>query len=248
MRHKAILTFLASAILIITIPFLAHANEKLVFSSIKSTLSDICFRVLEEAYGRINIEIELKPYPVLRSLHSSSTGLVDGELFKIKGLEEKHPNLIMIPVPINTVESMILSKKRPEPFTGWQSLAPLKIGIYRGVLFTKKKTAKAGCTKVFEIETHDQIYRMLELDRIDIAILTRISSLKLLRKFGPTDIKLIEPPLETFPVYHYLNKKHSNLVPKITAALKEMQKEGRIQQIRNEVIQKEFGELLRPNN
>ncbi len=245
MRHKAIFAFLASAILLVTVPFTAHASEKLEFSSIKSTLSDIAFKVLEEAYGRINIEIELIPYPVLRSLRSSSTGLVDGELFKIKGLEKKYPNLIMLPVPITTVDSMIIGKKGPVPFTGWQSLAPLRIGIYRGVLFTKKKTAKAGCTKVFEIETHDQIFKMLEHDRIDIAILTRIACLKLIKKFGPTDIKLIEPPLETFPVYHYLNKKHFKIIPKLTEELEEMQKEGRIKQIRKEIIQREFGKTPR---
>ncbi|MBI9111937.1 ABC transporter substrate-binding protein [Maridesulfovibrio ferrireducens] len=245
MNRKATFTLLIMALLYFATPFSAHAAEKLVFSGIESINSDISFKVLEEAYGRIGIEIELKHYPILRALHSSDSGIVDGELFKKKGLDNKYPNLTMIHVPVNNIESMVLTNKSSPPFTDWQSLAPFRIGIYRGVAFTKEKTAKAGCTQVFELDTHDQMIKMLEINRIDAAIVARIAGLIILRKAGPTEIKLTEPPLESFPVYHYLNKKHSNLVPKLTAVLKQMQKERRIQQIREEIIQKEFGTLGR---
>ncbi len=219
----------------------ALCADNLVFAGLNSLNSDIALKVLKEAYGSFGVNISRKNYPIIRAVRSANSGVVDGEIFKIKNIEKEYPDLVRIPVAVNQIELMAMMKKTAIPVNDWEGLRPLRIGIYRGVVFTRKKTAKSGCKKVFEFDTHDQILKMIQLDRIDVGLFARIAGKNIIKKYKATEISLIEPPLEQFPVYHYLNKKHADLVPQITAALKQMKEKGRIKQIKKEEIQKAFG-------
>jgi polar amino acid transport system substrate-binding protein len=44
-------------------------------------------------------------------------------------------------------------------------------------------------------------------------------------------VTVLEPPLSSFPVYHYLNKKHEALVPELTRVLKQMQADRTIERL-----------------
>ena len=49
------------------------------------------------------------------------------------------------------------------------------------------------------------------------------------------EITLLQPPIQRDNLYHYLHSKHAALVPKITAVLQEMEEEGLIQRIKEEL-------------
>lgn len=241
---KRYTTLTAILLLLFTCTSPALCSDNLVFAGLNSLNSDIALKVLEEAYESCGIKISRKDYPILRAVRSADMGIVDGEIFKVKNLEKQYPDLVMVPVPVNYIELMVMMKKTSPPLQSWEKLKEQKIGIYRGVIFTRKMTAKSGCKKVYEFETHEQIVKMIQLNRIDVGLFAKIAGKKIIKQLGATELTLTEPPLVQFPVYHYLNKKHAHLVPQIAKALKQMQVKGRIQQIRNEKIQKAFGNNL----
>jgi polar amino acid transport system substrate-binding protein len=58
----------------------------------------------------------------------------------------------------------------------------------------------------------------------------------MLKEMGMGDVRLLSPTLAEFPVYHYLNKKHAALVPKLTSILMEMQNNKMMKEIQKSVI------------
>ena len=98
----------------------------------------------------------------------------------------------------------------------------------------------------------DQLMRMLEMDRIDVAVMDRGQGLASLRRAGVEGIKILEPPLSRVPTYHYLHVKHAYLVPTITAALKNMHVSGRLtilnEQFLNEPEDKSSGDMPEPSD
>lgn len=180
------------------VPVQAQTVNTLVLAGIKSTNSDISLQVLQEGYAKLGIKVELIAFPIIRALHAAKSGQVDGELFKADGLERQYPDLIKVPVPVNHIDLMLLTKKDLVIPNRLDSLQKYRIGIYRGVVHTKEMLTKAGCKNVHEIETHAQILKMIELDRLDVSIIARIAGQKLLKKSGSTQLHLIAPPLRSF--------------------------------------------------
>ena len=61
-----------------------------------------------------------------------------------------------------------------------------------------------------------------------------------IRKLGLTDIRVVEPPLETVQFYHYLHKKNRSLIPGIDAVLRSMQASGRVAEIKTDFINETY--------
>jgi len=87
------------------------------------------------------------------------------------------------------------------------------------------------------VATIDQIFRILDAGRADVAISTRLEGLLTIKKLNLSGITVLEPLLEEIPLYHYLHKKHVLLVPKLAAILKRMEQEGQIKEIQAQVYQ-----------
>ena len=59
----------------------------------------------------------------------------------------------------------------------------------------------------------------------------------LVRRFAHfVRLLILSPPLATFPVFHYLHKKHAALVPRLTAVLQQMQKDKTIDALQKAVM------------
>lgn len=75
-------------------------------------VGDVAEAVLEEAYQELSIKLKILFAPAKRALVISNSGEADGELNRIKGINKKFKNLIMIPVPINQLEGVVYTKKK----------------------------------------------------------------------------------------------------------------------------------------
>ncbi len=221
----------------------AAAVQYLTFSAIQaSDNSNISEIVLREAYRKIGIHVFISPLPAKRSLHHANEGLSDGELFRIAGMEKTFKNLIRVPVPINYLDGVVMTRKASFDVQGWDSLKPYTIAIRRGVKFSEAGTA--GMKQAF-FNTNMSLGRiLLEENKIDIAVIARVNGLKIIQQLkevnASDDLRLLEPPLQSYPLYHYLHKRFSYLIPKLTTALKELSQSGRIAEIRKDYLAKAY--------
>jgi len=195
--------------------------------------ADISETILKEAYGRLNIHISTEVLPSERALSNANSGLLDGDIHRIIGLENLYPNLIRVPVPINAIEGMVFSKTKGLKIDSWDDLKYFSIGLRIGAKF-----AEAGSQgmNVYPVTTNDQVFKMLDRGRTEVVVSTRIEGLLTSKKLGLANIYPIEPAIVNLKLYHYVHKKNKALIPELTRILKTMEKEGRILEIKKSAI------------
>ncbi len=212
----------------------ASASDHLVLAGMEDSGNNVIgVKLLEKAYARLGISIELQEFPSFRALIKSNTGAVDGELHRIANLEKQYTNLIRVPVSIISSEIVVFSKNHLFVVNGWKSLQSYKIAIIRGTGLVEKQTK---AMKPFIGRDYAQILNMLDAGRFQLAVLPYLSGLKNLKKLKMNNIQPLMPRLAAIPLYHYLHKKHAPLVPKITRVLKTLRKEGKMVSARRNAV------------
>lgn len=201
-------------------------------------VTTIVERVLREAYRRLGMNMVLNKVPGERSLFSVNHGQVDGELYRKLGMERDYPNLRIVPVPLMTYEIVIFTLGTNFVVSGWDSLRPFTIGFVKGIKVIEQNTIGM---KLEPTATMRQAFLKMTLGRSDIVVANRSSGLAVLKEMKLADVKVLEPPLVTFPVFHYLHKKNEALVPKLTTVLQHMQKDKTIENIQKAVMAEQFG-------
>ncbi len=210
-----------------------RSEDSLTFSGTDDIIAGTAAKVLEEAYQRIGIPIYYEPLPSYRAIRLANAGIVDGEISRIAGFQKDFPDLIMIPVPVTTLEMLVFTKTDTFSVQGWKSLHPYTIAILRGIKLTEMGTDTM--TRTF-VSDYDQQLFMLDKGRVDITIFARLEGLDYLCKQNLKKIRMLEPPVIKVDLYHYVHKKHQPLVEQITRTLEIMEQEGRITEIRNQVF------------
>ncbi len=192
--------------------------------------------ILTEAYRRIGYKTRYFDYPGRRSLIEVSGGRIDGELFRIKGMEKKYPNLIMIPVPVNEIQSMVITKNKDIKVNGWESLRGYKAGVLRGIKYSEEATS---FLERIIVESNSELFSLLDKDLIDFFVFNKASALKTFKEQRFDDFHIVEPPIARYKLYHYLNSRHAELAQRVTKTLKDMKNEG----IMDKVIESQFNSV-----
>ena len=221
--------------LLVFSPLYLQATQTLLITSVKhSQMSKVTQPIITEAYKRLGIEVSYDDYPAKRSLHLANEGKFhDGELHRIIGLEKRYPNLVRVPVVIFKLEAIVISKKLTFKVDGWESIRPYIIGIRRGIVFSLNGTRDMNRTI---LNSNERLFSMLNGNRFDIIILSRINSSKYFSEEKNKNLMVLEPPIETYEMYHYLHKKNAHLIPELTRVLKDMEEEGLIQKYKDDFL------------
>lgn len=192
--------------------------------------------VLREAYRRLGRSLVVHQLPGERSLVYANEGRMDGELYRKLGLDRDYSNLIIVPVTLLTFELVIFTRGTSFVVNGWESLRPYTMGFVRGNKIAQENTRGM---KVEQVSTMQQAFEKLMVGRTDLVLGNRASGMAVVRSQKLDGVTVLEPPLASFPVYHYLNKKHAALVPELTRVLKQMQADRTIEHIQKSLSSKE---------
>lgn len=213
------------------------AQDTLVFSAIENTPpATTVGEVLRQAYQKLGIQVTLQEYPGLRGLAYSNEGTTDGEAFRVAGIEKEYPNLIQVEVPVR-FDHMHLFVKQGKEFVieGWGSIPKeYIIGYLRGLKFAEYAIVEHGL-QAEAVSSVEQLFLKLDAGRNDVILTGVEDGARWIQQLELHDIVRLDPPIQTNKLYHYLHVKHADLVPKITAVLKEMEANGEIQQIRAQI-------------
>jgi polar amino acid transport system substrate-binding protein len=184
--------------------------------------------IAAEAFRRIDIEAEVIYIVSARSLINANQGIEDGNMARIAGMEKKFPNLIPVPEKIVDFEFTAFTREVDFKVDGWGSLKPYEVGIVTGwKIYGKNITEVKLITKV---KRSEQLFRILDKGRIEVAMYERWDGAWLIKELG-LDLRPLDPPITVKPLYLYLHKKPTALVPKVAQALIDMKKDGSYQAI-----------------
>lgn len=195
--------------------------------------TSIAERVVTEAYRRLGLSVQVRHLPGERSLRSANNGDTDGELYRKLGMERDYPNLVIVPVPLLTYEIVIFTQGTHFVVNGWDSLRPYTIGYVKSIKIVEQNTQGM---RVEVAATLRQAFLKMTLGRSDVVVANKASGLAILKELNLPDVKVLTPPLATFPVFHYLHKKHVALVPQLTVMLQQMQKDKTIDALQKSVM------------
>jgi polar amino acid transport system substrate-binding protein len=212
----------------------AGAQERIVLVTPPNTVDTVISEVItRRAYGRLGIAVEIRKYPGERALRLANSGRVDGEVQRIDGITATYRNLVQVRPAINFIEGAVFSHGKTFMVAGWQSLRPYRIGYIRGIKFAEQNTRDMDSHGTGD---YTRLFQMLRTKRFDIIVSPRLNGLYQMLKLGVEDVVELKPAIMRFDLFHYLNKKHAALAPKIGAVFTEMKKGGELASIRAHVI------------
>lgn len=201
-------------------------NRSLTISTNNTPLDRKALQELsQEAFHRVGIELKLVSLPSERSLTAANLGEVDGEGLRVAGLNSQYPNLVQVPERFVGVSFVAFSKDATINLDqGWESLKPYRVAFITGwKMFEANAT---GARVINKVDKPEQMFKMLDGGRVDLALYTRADGVVLARSLGLPTIAPLFPPLKDVSMYLYLNRKHEALVPKLAQALREMKADG----------------------
>lgn len=179
--------------------------------------------VVGEAFRRAGVKLKLIKLPAERALRNVNAGIDDGDLARIAGLEAEYPNLVRVPEKLMDWEFAAFSRNPALP-ARWETLRGLPVGHIRGWKIYERELA--GAPYVVTAEDTAQLFRQLQLGRIDVALYARWQGLDLLQREGLSEVHMLEPVLARREMFLYLHKRHAARVPQIAEALRAIKAEG----------------------
>ncbi|WP_295990048.1 ABC transporter substrate-binding protein [Rugamonas sp.] len=188
-------------------------------------------------FHRLGLQVQIQYIAAERGLLNSNSGVDDGEVARIAGIERLYPNLIRVPEAVMSYQMVVFSRGLHLAITGPASLEPYDVGIVLG--WKSLERAVTGTRSLTKVGNGEQLFNMLAMGRIDLAVFERQQGLNLIRRMGLKGIAVADAPLIAGEQYMFLNKKHAALVPRLTAELRAMKRDGSFQRILDDVQRRE---------
>lgn len=191
-------------------------------------------RIVQEALKRSGHEGKILYMPSERSITNANEGVVDGEFLRIAGIESIYSNLVMIPEDICENSFAAFTMDQKVRLSGWKSLKQYDVGYINGwkILETNAANAKS----IFRVKDDTALFELLKSGRVDLVLFEGLRGKNFIDKNGINGVRQLQPALATRKMYLYLHKKHVELIPEITSALKSMKRDGTVQMITSEFM------------
>ncbi|MGS2721666.1 substrate-binding periplasmic protein [Paraglaciecola aestuariivivens] len=230
------LTLLSMALL--SLAFFSHtAQGKLLFAThTRPPLSLYLTDVIQAALKPYSIEAQVEEMAGSRIILLVNSGQIDGDLSRVANFHEVNnhdsQNYLIVKEPVALTHLVVVSlksKKLPQPLN-WHSINQglPRIAYLRGSKTIRKHTLEQNRVP---IASNQQILEMLLKERVDYAIMFESVATNLLAQSEFTQqLSIYSPPLSSFNLYIYLNKKHADLVPLLELSLKQLKSSGFMQE------------------
>ena len=206
--------------------------EELQLSVIsRSTTHADLWKAAEAAFQRIGVTAVIREVSPERSAVLANEGRTDGDVGRSSGLDKTYPNLVQVPEPIYQYVPTAFSYKRFDVAGSWDSLRSHTVCIRRGLRQTDQRTKDLTRQVLADEAT---MLRMLAAGGCDVAIMERNNALARAAMAAEPPLLRLLPPMEVMPLYIYLHKSHAGLVPKLSAALRQMRADGTMHKLLGE--------------
>ena len=228
-RQKILFTLVSGLL------FCTSSQAQLVFAASldQGPSAVMAQRILLEAYKQLGITLKFEALPNPRIAGGIDAGSIDGVDFRIA--DTRLGDLQKIGIPIAYEELVVFSTAKRFKVAGYHSLQDYSIGYLSGAKVFEDRLKGMRIDAAPNLES---LFNKLDAGRTDIAVDARASYCKA-KKLGLNKVIILEPSLEKILAYHWLSKRHENLMPKVEAVLKKMKQDDVIKKIQDETW-KEF--------
>ncbi|SFM39248.1 hypothetical protein SAMN05216217_104159 [Halopseudomonas yangmingensis] len=113
--------------------------------------------------------------------------------------------------------------------------------VRRGVLIAEQ-TAEALDMYPLPAENYEQMRRLLEYGRADLALASDIEGLSPVSGPDWSHLNRLPEPVVRFTLYHYLNRRHAQLAIELAVVLEQLEREGFKARILQEALSRQAGQ------
>lgn len=190
----------------------------------------IAKHVMREVYRRMGYKASFDDLPGQRALEWANKGLTDGDVARIEGTAKKYPNLIRVKIPVVYFQGVAFTKTVRKQIDHWEDLRGLRTGAVRGIRYS---TIGTQGTDPFFANDMTHLFTILDKGRIEVAVaVLDAGRIEIEKNFKDSGIHVTGSPLFSAPLYHFVNVKNRDLVPKLEGILSKMTASGEIEQLR----------------
>jgi len=189
--------------------------------------------IAREAFQRIGVHITIDTLPAERCLINSNSGLDDGDLVRVAGLEKTYPNLIRVPEKVMDFEFVAFTLNKGIRIKNLAELAPYSVAYVTGWKFYEQRIKQAR--EITKVRNLAELFELLQKGRSEIVLAERWQGLWAANQ-SRVKARPLQPPFKIAHMYIYLNKRHAALVPKVAQALLDMKKDGSFQRIVDQTL------------
>lgn len=211
--------------------YLNTSFESPITSPTRDGLLDLLYA---ELFRRVGLQVEIQKQSAERGLLNANSGIDDGDVSRVLGIDQTYTNLVRIPEPVMYYQMVVFARKPNFTVAGPDSLKPYDVGILTGWKILERTIV--GARSLVKVETGAQLFSMLDRGRIDVAVIEKLEGLHFLKTMGIHDVRVLEPAYVQGDWFLYLNKKHAALVPRLTEELRKMKQDGTHQRLFDSVL------------
>lgn len=187
--------------------------------------------VYTEAFKRLGVPLQIVNYTLARRTAMVEEGIIDGEVSRVLAYGDAHPELIRVEVPVMDFTFSLFAAKPELRVQRVEDLAAANVVVEyrRGVLMCENTLKKfVPAERLSDVPASDQGVKKLSAGRTDVFCDIDLYVRQALNSQELKDVTNIRKlfNIASVPTYPYLNKKHADLVPRLTAVLKQMKAEG----------------------
>jgi len=180
--------------------------------------------LMEYLVAPLGYDVTIQAPPAERALLLADSGVDDGDGPRIPGLTRQYPNLIRVPEPVMEVEFVAFTKRLVFDTHDWASLTPYSVAMVTGWKILERNIRTHE--ELLRVKHPEGLFRLLNDGRTEVAVIDRFSGHAMARTVGLEHYNVLSPPLATTPMYLYLHEKHTRLVPRVAARLRDAKAKG----------------------
>ena len=200
------------------------AQELQLAENEKALEQAVAEKLLRVIYQTAGLSFIAEPLPAARANVMALAGQKDGEVARISTYASKNPPLIRVDPPYHYLTTSVFAKtERKLSLRTKADLRGFRVGFVRGVAHAE--AAVTGVSNVTLVSSYEQLYRMLDAGRIDLAIDTGVNGRKMIRSMKLADIGEAGE-LARFSLHHILHPRHEKLVPRLGEVINQLKMNG----------------------
>ena len=179
--------------------------------------------LMREIFSRLGIAIKIVHVPSERGMQDLNSGRHDGVLSRIMGLQDIYPNIVPFEERASVFSFVAFSRRSDIRISEWNDLGGHRVALING---WKILETNAQGREIVKVRGAEQLFRLLDADRVDVALYARLPGIWLAAQLGYDDIRAHHPPLARRDKFFYLHERHRNLIGSASEALREMKRDG----------------------
>lgn len=180
--------------------------------------------VAAETFRRAGFKMKMIRVSPERALLNANAGIEDGVSARIAGLEKTYTHLVRVPEKILDFPFVAFAQRAKIGAASWDALTSVTVGHIHGWKIFEQNL-KPG-TPITVVDDAEQLFTMLDKNRIDVALYERWLGLALAEKMRLKNVHVVESALAEREMFIYLHDRHADKVPVIAAALRAVKADG----------------------